>query len=251
MEFDLEKEEWTTSPFLKLNYQQIEKKVNSVYMRDILRLQKVFEEIDDAKALRVLKELRQDVEKMREKLWIIELLTTEAIIKKSLVWKDISKEIGSSELIPSDDLTLTFLIDSGITNFREKIEEISKLTEKQWAIEKKLNEIVEKTKEVRLQMIVHKTTNTHILTGVEEIQQLLDDQLNLLLMMKSSPYIKPVLNKAISIETKLILIQDTLENWIKCQRGWMYLEPILSSEDIRKKMPTEKLKFDTVDKSYR
>ena len=31
----------------------------------------------------------------------------------------------------------------------------------------------------------------------------------------------------------------------------MYLEPILSSEDIRKKMPTEKMKFDSVDKSYR
>ena len=82
MEFDLEKEEWLTSSFLKLNYQVIEKKVNSVYMRDILRLSKIFEEFDDKNAIKVLKELRTDVEKMREKLWIIELLTTEAILKK-------------------------------------------------------------------------------------------------------------------------------------------------------------------------
>ena len=80
-------------------------------MRDIMRLQKIFEEIEDSRAQRVMKDLRQDVEKMRERLWIIELLTTEAIIKKQLVWKDISKEIGCTELVPSDDLTLTFLIE--------------------------------------------------------------------------------------------------------------------------------------------
>lgn len=52
--------------------------------------------------------------------------------------------------MPSDDLNLNMLIESGIMNFREKVEEISKLTEKQWTIEKKLNEIVEKTREIRL-----------------------------------------------------------------------------------------------------
>jgi dynein heavy chain len=41
--------------------------------------------------------------------------------------------------------------------------------------------------------------------------------------MKASPYIKPVLSKATTIETKIILIQDTLEGWLKTQRGWMYL----------------------------
>ena len=150
MEFDLEREEWLTSSFLKLNYQAIEKKVNSVYMRDILRLSKIFEEFDDTNALKVLRELRTDVEKMREKLWIIELLTTEAILKKPQVWKDIFKESNSPEIAPTDDMNLNVLIEAGIMNIKEKVEEISKLTEKQWAIEKKLNEIVEKTKEIRL-----------------------------------------------------------------------------------------------------
>jgi hypothetical protein len=31
----------------------------------------------------------------------------------------------------------------------------------------------------------------------------------------------------------------------------MYLEPIFSSDDIRKKLPSEKQKFDNVDKSFR
>ena len=55
-------------------------------------------------------------------------------------------------------------------------------------------------------------------------------------MMKSSPFIKPILPKAIQVEMRIVLIQDTLENWIKTQRGWMYLEPIFASEDIQEKM---------------
>jgi dynein heavy chain len=49
----------------------------------------------------------------------------------------------------------------------------------------------------------------------------------------------------------MILIQDTLDQWIKCQRGWMYLEPIFASEDIKKKMEKEKNKFDQVDQFWR
>jgi dynein heavy chain len=36
--------------------------------------------------------MRNDVDKFREKLWLIELLTTEAMIKKLSHWKDIFKE---------------------------------------------------------------------------------------------------------------------------------------------------------------
>jgi dynein heavy chain len=70
-------------------------------------------------------------------------------------------------------------------------------------------------------------------------------------MMKSSPYIKPVLTRANNVETKIVLIQDTLENWIKTQRNWMYLEPIFSSDDIQEKMPLETKKFDQVDKHWK
>ena len=57
------------------------------------------------------------------------------------------------------------------------------------------------------------------------------------MMIKASPYIRGVVTRANQIEIKIVLIQDTLEGWIKCQRGWMYLEPIFSSDDIKKKMP--------------
>ena len=51
---------------------------------------------------------------MREKLWVIELLTTEAITKKPQVWKDIFRECNSPDIIPNDDMNLNIIIEAGI-----------------------------------------------------------------------------------------------------------------------------------------
>lgn len=42
----------------------------------------MFQDTDDSIASSVIKELKADIDKFREKMWIIELLTTEAMIKK-------------------------------------------------------------------------------------------------------------------------------------------------------------------------
>jgi len=70
-------------------------------------------------------------------------------------------------------------------------------------------------------------------------------------MMKSSPYIVPIQKRANDLESRLIMVQDTLVGWQACQRSWMYLEPIFLSEDIKKKLPLDKQKFDGVDRNWR
>ena len=43
-----------------------------------------------------------------------------------------------------------------------------------------------------------------------------------------------------------MLFSRTLDEWMKCQRNWLYLEPVFTTADIQRQLPQESGLFNQV-----
>jgi len=55
-------------------------------------------------------------------------------------------------------------------NFRDEIDEISKRAEKQFGLEKKMNDMIDLLKKIELGVLPYKNSGTYVLASLEEIQ---------------------------------------------------------------------------------
>lgn len=46
-------------------------------------------------------------------------------------------------------------------------------------------------------------------------------------------------------------LQVVLEEWLTCQRSWLYLEPIFSSDDINQQLPVEGKRYQQMEQTWR
>jgi len=67
--------------------------------------------------------------------------------------------------------------------------------------------------------------------------------------IKSSRYINPIRNLVDEWDKRLTLLSKTIDEWITCQRRWLYLEQIFSTPDIQ--LTQETKIFAHVEKSWK
>jgi dynein heavy chain len=80
---------------------------------------------------------------------------------------------------------------------------------------------------------------------------MLDEHIVLSQTMTFSPFKKPFEEEIETWNATLMHVSDCIEEWIKCQGQWMYLQPIFDSPDIMKQLPAENKKFKKVDKDWK
>eukprot|EP00736_Rhodelphis_marinus_P009962 Rmarinus@m.13206 len=245
-EFNRSHPEWMfVCPFKDLEPEKITNDVNN-WWKTMYKLAKTFREEDGPRLIATT--MKQRLDEFKEHLPLITNLCNPGLRDRH--WDKLSNDIGF-RLKPTPDLTLSRLLEMNLGKYEEVIDEMCAVASKEYSLENALDAMRKEWNDIFFETTAYRDTGTHVLKSVDDIMQLLDDHIVKTQTMRGSPYIKPFEEQIHKWEEQLKLTQEIIDEWISCQRTWMYLEPIFGSEDIMRQMPVEGRKFAGVDTFFR
>ncbi|KAM4651998.1 dynein axonemal heavy chain 12 [Discoglossus pictus] len=264
---------WMDGAFLDLNGEVMESEVDD-FFREVYKMMKFYQQkqkkadeerrktapkrtITDEKVEEEKKEnctavmcatVMEEIKYFKEFIPLVSILCNPGI--RSRHWQQMS-EIVAYDLTPNTGTTLRKVLKQNLTPYLEKFEQISAGATKEFSLEKAMHNMEDLWETIFFNTSPYRETGISILSAVDEIQTTLDDQIIKTQTMRGSPFIKPFETQIKQWEERLIRIQETIDEWLKVQAQWLYLDPIFSSEDIMQQMPEEGRLFQTVDRNWR
>ena len=243
MAFVNKQKTWFESPMGNHDPKDIEAEVNSSW--DLVsRLETEFVDIPSAKELVV--NVRMKIEEFKAKMPVIRTLGNPGFRDRH--WENVSNTVGFPVKGGSN---LFQILDMGLDEYVAKFEKISDAATKEFNLEKAMKQMVDDWADMEFTFSAHGDTSTYTLSSVDSIQVLLDDHIVQTQTMQNSPFIKPFETQIGKWEGQLLMLQEIMDEWLKVQSIWLYLEPIFGSPDIMAQMPEEGRRFTTVDKNWR
>lgn len=221
----------------------IDAEVNSSW-KLVSHLENEFCDIPAARELVI--NVREKIEEFKSKMPVIRTLGNPGFRERH--WESVSNTVGFPV---KGDSNLVQILDMGLDEYVAKFEKISDAATKEYNLEKSMNNMVDEWNDMEFTISPYGETGTYTLSSVDSIQILLDDHIVKTQTMRGSPYIKPFEEQIGKWEVRLLLLQEIMDEWLKVQSIWLYLEPIFGSPDIMAQMPEEGRRFTTVDKNWR
>ncbi|KAM7536598.1 hypothetical protein Aperf_G00000086397 [Anoplocephala perfoliata] len=194
--------------------------------------------------------LRQRVDEMRLILPTVGDLRNPALQERH--WTMLEDVIGFKMSELEAPLTLGKLKELKAFEKAAEIQEIAGMASSEASLESLLRKVENAWKSTEFIVVPYKSyKDVYVLGGTDEIQQLWDDSNINISTIASSKHVGPIKPQVDEWVSKLALFGETLDQWLTCQKGWMYLESIFSAPDIQRQLPSESKSFLALDKSFK
>eukprot|EP00048_Salpingoeca_helianthica_P012919 m.191176 g.191176 ORF g.191176 m.191176 type:complete len:3938 (+) comp15437_c5_seq50:82-11895(+) len=244
-QFNTQRDRWFDGPFLSLDAEAVSEELGTMW-RVVYKLIKTFGDAPGPQ--KTAEALKTKMDKFKAYVPLLQCICNKGL--RTRHWEKIS-DLSGFDISPDATTSLSQMLAMNLDKIVEQLEEISSSASKEYSLEKALTAMKAEWTDLCFAFIPYRDTGVSILSGVDEVQVLLDDHIVKAQTMRGSPFIKPFEAEILAWEAKLLAMQDILDQWLKVQATWLYLEPIFSSEDIMAQMPEEGRKFTIVDKNWR
>uniref|UniRef100_A0A674D5A9 Dynein axonemal heavy chain 1 n=1 Tax=Salmo trutta TaxID=8032 RepID=A0A674D5A9_SALTR len=236
---------WHNDPLSIIDPEQLERNVTDAF-KTMHKCVKMFKDIPACQE--VASDIRGKIDDFRPYIPLIQGLRNPGM--RGRHWQLLSDRIHMN-VKPKANLTFSRCLELGLQDHVDVIAQVAEVAGKEYAIEQALDKMEHEWSTVAFEVLPYKETGTYILKSPDEASQLLDDHIVMTQSMSFSPYKKPFEERISSWESKLRMTQDVLEEWLTCQRSWLYLEPIFSSDDINRQLPVEGKRYQTMERTWR
>ncbi|KAK7488391.1 hypothetical protein BaRGS_00020365, partial [Batillaria attramentaria] len=234
-------DEWTATAFDSVNVESLQKNVNK-FTQTVYMLEKGLPHNE------VLPRLKEKVMDFKQGMPVITSLRNPSLRQRH--WDAIQRIIN--KVISRDkNFTLGNLMEMNIFKHKEKIQDISTTASNEATLELMLQKIVDLWQNTDFRLVPHAGRDTLIIYGADDIMAQLEESQVTVGTIRGSRYVGPIKAQVEEWERKLQVFARTLDEWLSCQRNWLYLEQIFSTPDIQRQLPSEYKMFSFVDKSWK
>lgn len=236
---------WFESAISRLNIENVYNSV-SLWVKSLSRLEELF--LNSKRHLKVVKVIFAELEEFRGYLPLITSLTAPGLRERH--WKEFREKLRialSPELVVS--LTDLISIELHLPAQLSVITEIAERASREMTIEKTLDALESEWNVKEFKLLWYKSI--YLLTHAEDLQLQVDDNIMKVQTLRSSPFVAPFRDRVMNWEKNLRQITDLINEWVRVQKYWLYLEPIFGAKDMSSQMQAEAKKFSEVDADIR
>ncbi|XP_045521817.1 dynein axonemal heavy chain 1-like [Pieris brassicae] len=239
------REVWFDNPLMYVDADSIEPLINEYY-KTIIKCVRTFADLP--KVQQVALTIRDDIDEFKPLIPVIQAVRNPGM--KERHWNEFMDRAGITVTM-NEKQTFQMCLKQGMADHAGLIAEIGELASKEYVIEQSLDKMQNDWAAKAMEMSPYKTTGTYIMKIADETLQLLDEHLLATQQLGFSPFKAAFELRIQEWDDKIRLTQKVVDEWIECQKEWMYLEPIFTSEDISRQLPLEAKKYGTMERIWR